>query len=75
MAVDSSTTPTMRDSSGHVWNVHQPSLDAVRAVLSHIVASINGRKDLTGDQKHDMITHLSGLNHADMAQAVMALQK
>ncbi|MDE1831499.1 MAG: hypothetical protein KGI02_03910 [Thaumarchaeota archaeon] len=70
MSNTSDDTPTMTDSNGNRWNVHQPSLDAVRDVIAHIIESINNRTDLNGDQKHDMIMHLNGLNHADMAQLV-----
>ena len=63
----------MVDSKGHKWNVHQPSLDAVRSVISHIIDSIFARKDLSQDQKMQMIQHLKGLNHADMSQAVQKI--
>lgn len=65
----------MIDSKGHKWNVHQPSLDAVRSVIAHIIQTIFERKDLNQDQKMQLVQHLQGLNHADMAQDVQKIQQ
>ncbi len=70
MSNESDNTDLSSDAKHHQWNFHQQSADAARHIIAHIIESIYSRKDLTQDQKAQMVAHMQGMHHEDMAKVI-----